>query len=87
MPAILEPGLPNVLGSAILGSPGRYLSLGATSGAISAINSGATGGSGSSASASSNCTLSFNAKKSNVIYGNSDTVQPPAIQLIPQIKY
>lgn len=23
----------------------------------------------------------------NSIYGNSDTVQPPALQLIPQIKY
>ena len=29
----------------------------------------------------------FNASKSNPIYGNSSTVQPPAIQLIPQIKY
>lgn len=28
-----------------------------------------------------------NASLSNSIYGNSDTVQPPAIQLIPQIKY
>lgn len=29
----------------------------------------------------------FDASKSNPIYGNSATVQPPAIQLIPQIKY
>ena len=32
-------------------------------------------------------TWEFNASKSNPIYGNSSTVQPPAIQLIPQIKY
>lgn len=29
----------------------------------------------------------FTASKSNAIYGSSDTVQPPAINLIPQIKY
>lgn len=32
-------------------------------------------------------TWEFDASKSNPIYGNSSTVQPPAIQLIPQIKY
>ena len=32
-------------------------------------------------------TVTFDARRSNLIYGNSDTVQPPAIQLIPQIKY
>lgn len=30
---------------------------------------------------------SFNAANSNSIYGASTTVQPPAIALIPQIKY
>lgn len=29
----------------------------------------------------------FNASYSNVIYGASSTVQPPAIMLLPQIKY
>ena len=29
----------------------------------------------------------FDASLSNSIYGTSGTVQPPAIQLIPQIKY
>ena len=32
-------------------------------------------------------TNKFNASKSNSIYGNSNTVQPPAIILIPQMKY
>ena len=31
--------------------------------------------------------LAFNASFSNSIYGNSSTVQPPAITLIPLIKY
>lgn len=29
----------------------------------------------------------FDASHSNAIYGKSSTVQPPALQLIPQIKY
>lgn len=31
--------------------------------------------------------VKFIASKSNVIYGASNTVQPPSISLIPQIKY
>ena len=31
--------------------------------------------------------LGFSADRSNAIYGASDTVQPPALQLIPQIKF
>ena len=31
--------------------------------------------------------LKFDASKSNPIYGASNTVQPPAIQLIPQLRY
>ena len=33
------------------------------------------------------CTVTFNASQSNNIYGSSTTVQPPALQLIPQIRY
>ena len=31
--------------------------------------------------------FNFDASKSNEIYGNSNTVQTPALQLIPQIKF
>ena len=31
--------------------------------------------------------IRFNASNSNAIYGASTTVRPPALQLIPQIKY
>ena len=33
------------------------------------------------------CIVTFNASQSNNIYGSSTTVQPPALQLIPQIKF
>lgn len=33
------------------------------------------------------CEIEFNAARSSEIYGKSTTVQPPAIALIPQIKY
>jgi hypothetical protein len=34
-----------------------------------------------------NIRLTFSAQNSNSIYGNSSTVQPPAVTLIPVIKY
>ena len=32
-------------------------------------------------------TVTFNASKSNTVYGSSSTVQPPAIVLVPQIRF
>ena len=68
---------------------------------ITAVNTGGSGGSVNSsgaaykdrmatsfASGSYQLTLrSFDASKSNAIYGASQTVQPPALSLTPQIKY
>lgn len=31
--------------------------------------------------------ISFNASKANALYGAADTVQPPAVVLIPQIRF
>lgn len=31
--------------------------------------------------------ITFDASKANAIYGSSSTVQPPAIALIPQLRY
>lgn len=42
---------------------------------------------GQGASTGNDRLANFNAQRSNPIFGNSDTVQPPALQLIPQIKY
>ena len=33
------------------------------------------------------CIIAFNASDSEPIYGNAKTVQPPALSLIPQIRY
>ena len=80
-----EAGLPNIEGSfpcddtAINGTiegacyvkSGRY---------VGGINAG--GGAGYSA-----CQIGIDASKSNPIYGNSTTVQPPALTMLPLIKY
>ena len=75
--AVLPPGLPNIIGNAAVGYWG-------------AAPSGAFYGSGSVRTAnldSSSLQLRFDASRSNIIYGNSDTVQPPTVTLIPQIKF
>ena len=36
---------------------------------------------------SANCPLGFDASRSNPCYGNAETVQPPALQLITQIRF
>lgn len=41
----------------------------------------------STTSVSRKLALAFDASRSNAIYGNSTTVQPPALQLVAQIKY
>ena len=86
IPAVLSAGMPNILGE--IGNTAKH---GFTrpeaiqSGALFAktqmtydigeyINSKAY-------------TIGLDASKSNSVYGNADTVQPPAIMLLPQIKY
>lgn len=64
-----------------------YALSGATSnGALTYTQTGAPDISGTS-SATVWGTINFNASRSNEIYGSADTVQPPALSLIPQIKY
>jgi hypothetical protein len=89
-----EAGLPNIMGStrvALHRDGGGYISSsGAFSGATQA--SGAYAAISGAQNPSPNgtfpaCNLLFSASKSNSIYGASNTVQPPAITLIPQIRY
>lgn len=47
------------------------------------LNSQISGGNGNDG----RMQVTFNAASSNIIYGQSDTVQPPALQLTPQIRY
>lgn len=83
-PAKIEAGLPNIGGSF---SIYYYQGMGA-SGSFSLTGSPSQGVlSGGSNPAYFYQAITFDASKSNAIYGKSNTVQPPAIVLIPQIKY
>ena len=81
-----EAGLPNINGSVVF-YWGNFTS---HTGAITPSNlrgkNAFQGGSSVSQSIDIYEGMSFNASQSNPIYGNSTTVQPPAISLIPQIK-
>ena len=86
----LSAALPNITGSLY-----SYASGGAKSG-IGAINNiweapDADGRPSQSDLSSSSvrawCGFKFDASHSNSIYGNGQTVQPPALVLIPQIKF
>lgn len=74
----IEQGLPNITGS------GCYAdNNGDWKGALYSITNGNFIGDGSAVGN----LIGFDASRSNPIYGASETVQPPALTLIPQIKY
>lgn len=80
---MIEAGLPNVTGNCynLMGNPGS---------ASGALNSSHNNIKGSAQEGSGNLgwrNFDFNASWSNSIYGASDTVQPPALNLIPQIRF
>ena len=77
----VDAGLPNIEGSMYMGSAGigTY-----DSGAF--YRSGSTAWWGNAAGAHSS-TLNFDASLSNPIYGNSNTVQPPAIKVRVKTRY
>lgn len=79
----IEAGLPNILGNVDI----HNWSVAGASGAL--YNSGMNGKTitGSQANVTGYSGISFSAAASNAIYGKSTTVQPPALALIPQIKY
>ena len=81
--------MPNITGAFSSGSSGFHLpsdTLWAPTGAFFSgenTNGGLIGGGTSDGFTKA----AFDASKSNSIYGNSNTVQPPALQFIPQIKF
>ena len=84
--AILSPSLPNITGEAT----GYYAhdSGISASGALSeSANYRATNPLTDQSNTLESGNVKLDASKSNAIYGASDTVQPPAIVLIPQIRY
>ena len=74
----VEPGLPNITGSANRDN-GFGLIRGTTSGALYGDGTWYRGIADSSVTAAES--LKFDASRSNTIYGNSNTVQPPATQM------
>ena len=82
---IKAPGLPNIQGS-FQETANRMYFNGNYTGALKAMKyerstlQGTEGGAGDGG-------FIFDASLSNKIYGNSTTVQPPALQLIPRIKF
>ena len=80
-------GIPNITGSILNLAHGSKV--GATAnGAFTRTEGTDTGNAGAETGYNGPTNIfNFNASKSNSIYGNSNTVQPPALQLIPQIKF
>ena len=78
----IEAGLPNINGflPSIFG-------WNATSSPTGAFTAEQKGGAGYSAGSDNKWDITFNASRSNSIYGNSNTVQPPAITVNVLIKY
>ena len=81
--AKVDAGLPNITGKG-----GYYYNYGQNSGngALTQISDGGGVARGSTSGTSSGF-LYLDASKSNPIYGSATTVQPPAINMIPMIKY
>lgn len=84
VPTVLAAGLPNIMGT-LTGLAYRNNYFGVGTGVFSTSRSG--GNSALTLDGTGNDLINFNATNSNSIYGASNTVQPPAIVLIPQIKY
>ena len=82
MTGILSAGLPDIKGTFTVGRAGTRNGTGAFIG----TRNGNGYGEGSYGDDSSG-EVYFNASNYNKIYGASDTVQPPSISLIPQIKF
>ena len=83
-----EAGLPNITGSFEIGfyGDGSIPSILGT-GAFTNINVGRNGRYTSGSAGGQSTQTNFNASRSSSIYGSSDTVQPPALVLLPIIKY
>lgn len=83
-------GLPNIQGSINTDiNPNQSVFLNAPSGALNRANYNSKTKTTSSTSTETTIahTLTFDASLSNSTYGNSNTVQPPAVKLLPIIKY
>ena len=85
---VLQAGLPNITGSLIHDSRsyGRFGIRDAT-GAYYASDSASVITTSANPDVFRETKQNFDASRCSIIYGSSETVQPPALCLIPQIKY
>ena len=85
----VEAGLPNITGSLKNIPQGHSVfdAILVQSGALSTKTAKKYGVTGSQSYFDWSDSIDFDASRSNPIYGASDTVQPPALSLIAQIKY
>lgn len=83
-PASVDAGLPNITGQSNVFNSNQDESYnGAFSTSVLLDGNWA----GSSGAGKYKTRLCFDASKSSTVYGKSETVQPPAVTLIPQVKY
>ena len=85
----VEAGLPNITGSLKNIPQGHSVfdAIVVQSGALSTKTAKKYGVTGSQSYSDWSDSIDFDASHSNPIYGASDTVQPPALSLVAQIKY
>lgn len=82
MLGVLAPGLPNITGNFSVTATSSEIITGGT------FSKTSTAGTKNADKNNANGSLvTFSAANSNIIYGASSTVQPPAIVIFPQIKY
>ena len=86
---IFSAGLPNIKGSitAWHGTSGLVSPQSIASGALYCAEPAGSQGIVHANDNGARNPLGFDASRSNAIYGGSETVQPPAFALIPQIKF
>ena len=89
MTAVISAGLPNITGAiSIFDGAGRMtIGVSAGTGALKGQGSWDCPNFGHSSAYTGLGQINLNASYSSALYGNSSTVQPPSISLIPQIKY
>ena len=86
---MIQAGVPNLTGSVLCtaGTPSKALLRNPTGAFRSSIISQGYIPQNSSTSIEGIETLIFSAESGNSIFGRANTIQPPAISILPQIKY
>lgn len=89
--AVKQAGLPNIEGilypDGQSNVPGKYSAPDLQKGCFKGRNNTSVVYNSGRSEASGATEITFSASYSNTIYGSSNTVQPPAICLVPQIRY